>query len=114
MIREALREVLQAEADIEVVGVARDTDEAIALAQQHAPSVAVLDVRMPGGGGPQAAREIHRRLPTTRILAFSAYADTPAVAEMKRVGVSDYLVKGVRNAEIVAAIRRLGRAAPGE
>jgi DNA-binding LytR/AlgR family response regulator len=70
MIREALRDVLQAEPDIDVVALARDTDEAIALAERHAPVVTVLDLRMPGGdgvrasgaGGPTAYRVASRTL----------------------------------------------------
>jgi DNA-binding NarL/FixJ family response regulator len=108
MICDALREVLQAEPDLEVVAVAKDTDEAIALAERHAPAVAVLDVRMPGGGGARAAREIRDRSPDTRIVAFSAYPDRAAIDDMRRAGVSEYLLKGVANAEIVAAVRRLG------
>jgi len=56
MIRDVLEEVLNAEADIAVVAVAGDADEAIRLAERHRPEVAVLDVRMPGGGGARAAR----------------------------------------------------------
>lgn len=63
MIREALSEVLCEEPDFDVVGVAADTDEAIALAALHRPAVAVVDVRMPGGGGARVAREIMRRSP---------------------------------------------------
>jgi DNA-binding NarL/FixJ family response regulator len=107
-IRAALREVLDAEPDIDVVAVAVDAEEAIALAERHSPTVAVLDVRMPGGGGPRAAREIRQRSPLTRILAFSAYDDSGTVAEMRRAGVHEYLRKGVPNTEIVAAIRRAG------
>jgi DNA-binding NarL/FixJ family response regulator len=110
-IREALRDVLQAEPDLEVVAIARDTDEAIALAERHAPAVVVLDVRMPGGGGARAAREIRLRCPGTRVLAFSAYSDIGAAKQMTHSGASEYLLKGVDNAEIVAAVRRLGRAA---
>jgi DNA-binding NarL/FixJ family response regulator len=106
MIRDALREVLEAEPDIEVVGTAGDADEAIELAGEHAPAVVVLDVRMPGGGGPRAAREILRRRPGTRILAFSAYDDSGTVAEMMRAGSVEYLLKGASNTEIVAAVRR--------
>jgi DNA-binding NarL/FixJ family response regulator len=109
MIRAALREVLEAEVDLEVVGVAQDADEAISLAERHSPAVAVLDVRMPGGGGSRAAREIFRRSPGTRILAFSAYNDTATIAEMRRAGVTEYVLKGVPNAEIVNAVRRVGR-----
>jgi DNA-binding NarL/FixJ family response regulator len=108
MIRDALREVLEAEPDIEVVGAAGDADEAIELAGEHAPAVVVLDVRMPGGGGPRAAREILRQRPGTRILAFSAYDDSGTVAEMMRAGSVEYLLKGASNTEIVAAVRRAG------
>ena len=79
-----------------MVGAGEDADEAIALAEEHDPDVVVLDVRMPGGGGPRAAREILHRAPDTRILAFSAYDDSGTVAEMKRAGVVEYLLKGVR------------------
>jgi DNA-binding NarL/FixJ family response regulator len=109
MISDALHEVLKAEPDIHVVGLARDTDEAIALAERNVPTVAVVDVRMAGGGGVRAVLEIRRRLPNVKILAFSAYGDAAAVADMKRVGVTEYLVKGMRNAEILAAARRLAR-----
>jgi DNA-binding NarL/FixJ family response regulator len=107
MIRDALRDVLEAESDIAVVAVARDADEAISLAERHSPAVAVLDVRMPGGGGPRAAREIRERSPGTRILAFSAYDDINTVAEMTQAGISEYLMKGAPNVEIIAAVRRV-------
>lgn len=108
LIRDVLRDVLDDEPDIEVVAVASDAREAVALVEQHAPTVVVLDVRMPHGGGSRAAAEILDRAPGTRILAFSAYTDPGAVDEMRRVGVTDYLAKGVRNTELVAAVRRLG------
>ncbi|GAA3463119.1 response regulator transcription factor [Saccharothrix longispora] len=108
LIRDALREVLDAEPDLRVVAVARDADEAIELTARHDPAVVVLDVRMPGGGGGRAAREIRLRSPHVGILALSAYADSAAVGEIKRAGVSEYLVKGVPNSDIVAAVRRLG------
>ncbi|WP_306744835.1 response regulator [Saccharothrix yanglingensis] len=108
LIRDALREVLDAEPDLRVVAVARDADEAIEMTARHAPAVVVLDVRMPGGGGGRAVREIRLRSPRVGILALSAYADSAAVGEIKRAGVSEYLVKGVPNSDIVAAVRRLG------
>jgi DNA-binding NarL/FixJ family response regulator len=107
MIREVLREVLDAEPDLAVVAVGSDAEEAIALAERHAPAIAILDVRMPAGGGARAAREILRRSPGTRILAFSAYDEVAAVEEMRSAGVTEYVVKGVPNAEIVTAVRRL-------
>ena len=107
MIREVLREVLEVESDLVVVGSAQDADEAITLAEQHTPMVAVLDLRMPGGGGVRAVEEIRQRSPRTRIIAFSAYHDTAAVDAMRQAGVAEYLRKGVPNTEIVDAVRRL-------
>lgn len=108
LIRDVVRDVLDAEPDITVVGLAADADEAIELAGKHRPAVVVLDVRMPGGGGIRAASGITERSPGTAILAFSAYADRAAAAALAAVGVADYLVKGVPNAALVAAVRRLG------
>ncbi len=113
MIRDVLKEVLDSESDIAVVAVAGDVDEAILLAERHRPTVAVLDVRMPGGGGARAAREIARRSPDTAILAFSAYADRASIAGLAAAGVTEYVVKGAPNATIVEAVRRLGRQAAG-
>lgn len=113
MIREALREVLDAEPDFEVVAVARDADEAIELVTRHAPAVVVLDVRMPGGGGGRAAREIRLRSPNTGILALSAFADQEMHREIQSAGVGEHLVKGVSIDDIVAAVRRLGRPGRG-
>jgi DNA-binding NarL/FixJ family response regulator len=109
MIRAVLKEVLDEEPDIAVVAVASDADEAIRLAEHHRPAVAVLDVRMPGGGGARAAREIARCSPDTAILAFSAYADRASMAGLAAAGVTEYLVKGVPNTKIVEAVRRLGQ-----
>jgi DNA-binding NarL/FixJ family response regulator len=108
MIRDVLKEVLDEQPGIAVVAVAGDADEAIRLAEHHRPAVAVLDVRMPGGGGARAAREIVRRSPGTAILAFSAYADRASMAGLAAAGVTEYLVKGVPNETIVATVRRLG------
>jgi DNA-binding NarL/FixJ family response regulator len=108
MIRMALSEVLAAEVDLDVVAIAKDAAEAVDLAVAHAPDVAVLDVRMPGGGGTHAAREIRLRSPRTQLLAFSAYDDSGAAEELLRIGVREYLIKGITNAEIVAAVRRAG------
>ncbi len=108
MIRDALRELLEAQPDLAVVAVTKDADEAIEHTERLRPAVAVLDVRMPGGGGVRAAREIRERSPRTRILVFSAYNDFGGEAELSELGVIEYLVKGVPNAEIIAAVRRLG------
>jgi DNA-binding NarL/FixJ family response regulator len=109
MIREVLAEVLNEEPDIDVVAVARDADEAIRFTERDCPDVAVLDLRMPGGGGARAAREIAARCPATALLAFSAYSDRLAVSELHAIGVAEFLLKGVPNTVLVSTVRRLGR-----
>src|SRR5436190_17422055 len=74
-LRAALTDLLSDEPGLHVVGAAADADEAISMAAEHAPDVAILDVRMPRGGGTRAAAHIRKRSPRTRILALSADAD---------------------------------------
>lgn len=111
LLLDALREVVRAQPDLEVVGTASDAGEALRLVRRHRPDLVVLDVRFPGGGGPLVAQRIARASPATRVLAFSAYDDSGSVEQMRRAGVGAYMVKGVTNAEFLAALRGLGRRA---
>lgn len=111
-ICDALREVVDSQADLTAVAIAHDAAEAATLAHQYRPMVAIVDVRMPGGG-PKAVRDVREQSPDTRILAFSAHNDNGAVEEMRTAGIDRYLVKGTPVREIVAAIRDLaGSGAP--
>jgi signal transduction histidine kinase len=105
-IREALCDLLSSNEDIEVVGEAEDTDQAIALALRERPDVVLVDVKMPGGGGPRAAREILANLPGTKILALSAYEDRRTVLDMLREGAVGFVVKGTPAKELLDAVRR--------
>lgn len=87
----------------EVAGLAVDADEAANLAAEIQPDVALLDVRMPGGGV-SAARAIRVRSPSTQIVAHSAYHDTTLVLAMLEAGASGYVVKGTPPSEIIAAL----------
>lgn len=93
-----------------LVGSAGDAEEAIALAEVIRPDVAIVDVKMPAGGGPRAARGIMEASPDTRVIALSAHEDRETVLEMLRAGAVSYLVKGTTPDEIV---RSIGRAAQG-
>jgi EAL domain-containing protein (putative c-di-GMP-specific phosphodiesterase class I) len=103
-LRVALSDLLSHEDEVELVGAAADADEAIAIAVDHRPDVALLDVKMPAGGGPRAAREILDRCPGTRVIALSAHEDRPTILEMLRAGAVGYLIKGARGGEIVHSI----------
>jgi signal transduction histidine kinase len=105
-VREALVDLLSSDAAIEVVGAAKDTDEAIQMAIDSKPDVALVDVKMPGGGGARAAREIRANSPQTHVVALSAYEDRRTVLEMLRAGVVGYVVKGTSADEILRTVRR--------
>ncbi len=106
-LRGALAELLHHEDRFELVGIAGDADEAISMAESARPDVALVDVKMPAGGGPRAAREIGRISPDTRVIALSAFEDRPTVLEMLRSGAVGYLVKGTPAEDILASISRV-------
>jgi EAL domain-containing protein (putative c-di-GMP-specific phosphodiesterase class I)/AmiR/NasT family two-component response regulator len=106
VIRDALSRMVDDEESLELVAVAADAEEAVAMAGRERPDVALIDVKMPGGGGVRATREIRRLSPQTRVVALSAYDDRGTVLQMVRAGVSGYLVKGGPPEEIVETIHR--------
>ena len=106
-LRGALADLLAHEDEVVLIGSAGDADEAIQLAVDEHPDVALVDVKMPAGGGARAAREIMRLSPDTRVIALSAFEDRPTVLEMLRAGAVGYLVKGTAGDEIVDSIQKV-------
>jgi DNA-binding NarL/FixJ family response regulator len=106
-LRVALSELLSHVEQVDLIGTAADAEEAIRIAEAGRPDVALVDVRMPEGGGPHAARGITRVSPTTRVIALSAYEDRTNVLEMLRAGAVGYLVKGAAAEELVEGIQRV-------
>ena len=108
-LRRALTELLSHEDRVELIGTAADAEEAIRIAGSDLPDVALVDVRMPEGGGPHAARGISRVSPGTRVIALSAYEDRTNVMDMLRAGAVGYLVKGTAADELVHGIERVAQ-----
>ena len=106
-LRIALADLLAHDDEVVLIGSAGDADEAIQLAVDEHPDVALVDVKMPAGGGPRAAREIMRVSPDTRVIALSAFEDRPTVLEMLRAGAVGYLVKGTAGEEILGSIQKV-------
>jgi EAL domain-containing protein (putative c-di-GMP-specific phosphodiesterase class I)/ActR/RegA family two-component response regulator len=107
-LRGVLAALIDAEPMLQLVAAARDADEAIELARETRPDVAIVDVRMPGGGGVKVARELRRSTPDTKVLALTAAADRNTVLEMLEAGVVGYLVKGSSPEHILESIGRAG------
>jgi EAL domain-containing protein (putative c-di-GMP-specific phosphodiesterase class I)/ActR/RegA family two-component response regulator len=108
-LRVALTELLSHEERVQLIGTAADAEEAIRIAKTDLPDVALVDVRMPEGGGPHAARGISRVSPRTRVIALSAYEDRKNVMEMLRAGAVGYLVKGTAADELVHGIEMVAQ-----
>ena len=108
-VRRALSELVRSEDGLELAGTAADADEAIDLIERRRPDVALVDVKMPAGGGPRVARTVAASCPGTRVVALSAYEDRSSVFQMLRAGAVSYLVKGAPLAEIVDTIHKAAR-----
>ncbi|MCB1019341.1 MAG: response regulator transcription factor [Acidobacteria bacterium] len=105
LIRQGLRLLLEDQADMTVVGEARDGREAIDKTLELKPDVLILDIAMPVLGGLEAAREIAHHRPRTRILGLSVRRDAAYAREMLRAGAYGYLTKEASQDELLSAIR---------
>ncbi len=97
--------ILEAEGDLTVVGEAGDGEEAVELARQRDPDVVLMDIRMPGTDGINATRRIVADNPAVRVLVLTTFdLDEYAFGALK-AGASGFLLKDIRPADLVAAIR---------
>ena len=103
-MRLALEALLAAEPTLDLLAAGSDADEAIELVVRHRPAVCLVDVEMPGGGGPRAASIIRQRSPGTAVLALSGREDRRSVVDMLGAGACGYLVKGSDAASLVEAV----------
>ena len=104
LVRESLATLIGLLAGIELVATASDGEEAIALAQRHAPDVVLMDLRMPRLDGTAATRRLRERLPDVRVIALTTYADDESVLGALRAGARGYLTKDASSDDIRAAI----------
>lgn len=111
LVREGTRQILAQCEDCEVVGEADRGDVAVKLAMQLQPDVVILDVRLPGLNGIEAARRIAAKSPHTRVLIVSAYDDEQYILEALRAGAAGYLLKTAPGAELVNAVRAVASGA---
>jgi two-component system, NarL family, response regulator DevR len=107
IVRRGLRELLESEGDIEVVGEAGTVEEAVRRVPSTRPDVAVLDVRLPDGNGVEACREIRSANPEVRCLMLTSFSDDEALFDSIMAGASGYLLKQVRGADLVDSVRRV-------
>ena len=109
MVRSALRMLLEAQADMEIVGEAENGREAVALVQSLQPDIVLMDVQMPEMNGIEATRAITKGGGKTAVLALTMYEDEQYFFEMLKAGASGYIPKRAAPDELVAAIRTVSK-----
>ncbi|MBN1409856.1 MAG: response regulator transcription factor [Spirochaetales bacterium] len=103
---ESLKTVLEIRAgDIEVAGIARNGEEAVAMALELKPDVILMDVRMPVMDGVMATKEIHGRQPETHIIMLTTFNDDEYVLNALHYGAAGYLLKDIPPGDVISAIR---------
>jgi DNA-binding NarL/FixJ family response regulator len=109
VVREGLRNLLQAEADIEVVGEAGNGRLAVQRTKELRPAVVVMDIAMPLLNGLEATRQILQALPATKVLILSAHGDDEYVEQAIGRGAAGYLIKQTSALVLAKAIREVHR-----
>lgn len=109
VVRESIRQFLDREPDLEVIGEAGDGQEAVRLAGQFKPDIVVMDVAMPNVNGIEATKEIKALCPATAVLALSAYSYDQYIFALLEAGAAGYLLKDVSGQELIDAIRAVHR-----
>ena len=111
MVRRGVRDFLETQGDITVVAEAGSGEEAVRLAAEHAPDVALMDLIMPGMDGVEATRRLTTRSPRTSVVMLTSYHDDEHVFPAIRAGALSYVLKEIGPGDLAEAVRK---AAAGE
>jgi len=106
--RENIRKLLQFEADVDVVGVARSGKEGIQLSQELDPDVILMDINMPDIDGITATESIHQKSPHIQVVILSVQGDQNYMRRAMLAGARDFLTKPPMGDELISAVRRAG------
>ena len=109
IVRRGLIELINAEADMEVVGEAGTAADAIGRIGATTPDVAVLDYQLPDGNGVEVCREVRDRYPNIACLMLTAFSDDDALFSAIMAGARGYVLKQIRGNDLVDSVRRVAR-----
>ncbi|MFG2596083.1 response regulator [Streptomyces sp. NPDC048462] len=104
VVREGIVMLLGLLPGIEVIGSAKDGEEAVALVAEHSPDVVLMDLRMPRCDGVEATRRIRKDYPATQVVVLTTFAEDDSLFPALRAGARGYLTKDAGGDEIVRAI----------
>jgi DNA-binding NarL/FixJ family response regulator len=105
IVRRGVRDMLEAEGDITVIGEAGTASSALARIPVLRPDVAVLDVRLPDGDGVTVCREIRSSMPEVACLMLTSFADDDALMDAVMAGAAGYVLKQIRGTDLIGAVR---------
>jgi RNA polymerase sigma factor (sigma-70 family) len=105
VVRDGLRLLLEAQADMKVVGDAADGRQTVSLVRQLCPDVVVMDIAMPELNGIEATRQIREFCPSAQVVILSMYATTEHIFQALQAGALGYLLKESAAVEVVNAVR---------
>ncbi|MFD5325946.1 response regulator [Streptomyces sp. NPDC127092] len=105
VVRRGLRDLLDDEPDLEVVGEASTAEQALARGPALRPDVAVLDVRLPDGDGISVCRELRSRMPGLACLMLTSFDDEDALLDAIMAGAAGYVLKQIKGSDLVSAVR---------
>jgi len=108
MVCRGLQALFSTENDLRLVVCAANGHEAIELCRKHKPTLAILDIIMPGLGGIEAAKIIHRDLPHTEMMILTSVETEQSVCDAVQAGVRSYLLKDTQPDELLSAVRATG------
>jgi two-component system, NarL family, response regulator LiaR len=109
VVRQGLRDFLELQEDIEVIGEGASGEEGVKLAQELLPDVVLMDMVLPGIDGVEATRRVKSVSPSTRIIVLTSFADDDKVFPAIKAGAISYLLKDVQPEELARAIRAAQR-----
>jgi two-component system response regulator DevR len=109
VVRVGVRALIERQPEMEVVGEAGTVREAVTKARQLAPDVVVLDIRLPGGNGLDACRQIKAHRPETRIIILTSFPDDEVLLDAIASGADGYVLKQIGSDELIRALERVGR-----
>lgn len=105
VVRKGIRDFLQEDPDILVVAEASNGEDAVRLAGEHLPDVAVLDIQMPKMNGIDATTAIKAQFPRVRVLILTAYEEDPYIFALLRAGADGYVLKNADADDIIRAVK---------
>lgn len=104
LVRKALRDVLEKQADFEIVAEAGDGEEAVKIATELVPDVVLMDITMPRLNGIEATRQIKSKCPNIAVLVLTVHDDSEHILGILEAGAAGYLTKRVFGEEVIHAI----------